>query len=186
MKKIVAVMLAVLLISALCVPAFAASDINADEQRVLDAVAEVVTSEEGAKMSLKDADINQAKNFLMRDEIDLNKADADEIIANIEKCFDIVTKAELKSEKLTDMSEADRQALLAAANDAGAPVNVTVSYDAAANKVEFTYAGAVIATVDPVIKFTGAEYTMLFAILGAAVLAVLAAAVVVKKTAVEK
>ena len=182
MKKIVAILLAVLMLSALCVPAMAASDINADEQRVLDAVAEVVTSEEGAKLALNDADLNQAKNFLMRDEIDLDKATADEIIANIEKCVKIVTDAELKSEKLTDMDEADLKALLDAANDVGAPVGVTVSYDAATNKVEFTYENAVIATVDPVIKFTGADYTMLFALLGAAVLAVVAAAVVVKKT----
>ena len=183
MKKGMAILLAVLMLSALCVPAMAASDINEDEQRVLDAVSVVVTSEEGAEMSLYESDINQAKNFLMRDEIDLDKATADEIIENIEECFAIVEKAGLKTEKLTDMVEADRKALLAAANEAGAPVGVTVAYDAARNKVDFTYGGAVIASVDPVIKFTGADYSMLFVVMGAAVLAVIAMAVVVKKTA---
>ena len=179
MKKGMAILLAVLMLSALCVPAMAASDINEDEQRVLDAVSVVVTSEEGAEMALYESDINQAKNFLMRDEIDLDKATADEIIENIEECFAIVEKAGLETEKLTDMAEADRKALLAAANEAGAPV----AYDAARNKVDFTYDGAVIASVDPVIKFTGADYSMLFVVMGAAVLAVIAMAVVVKKTA---
>ena len=186
MKKVIAILFAVLMLSTLCLPAFAASDINADEQRVIDVLDDVVNSKAGKKMTLKVSDINHAKNFMMRDEINLTKAQADEIIAGADKCYDIVVASGLETEKLTDMKDADRKALMAAANEAGAPVGVTVEYNFADDKVEFTYQGTIIATVEPTIKITGADYTMLFVIMGAAVVALAALAVVVKKTACAK
>ena len=186
MKKVIAILFTVLMLSTLCLPAFAASDINADEQRVIDVLDDVVNSKAGKKMTLKVSDINHAKNFMMRDEINLTKAQAAEIIAGADKCYDIVVASGLEAEKLTDMKDADRKALLAAANEAGAPVGVTVEYNFADDKVEFTYQGTIIATVEPTIKITGADYTMLFVIMGAAVVALAALAVVVKKTACAK
>lgn len=186
MKKVIAILFAVLMLSTLCLPAFAASDINADEQRVIDVLEEVVNSKAGKKMTLKVSDVNHAKNFMMRDEIDLTKAQADEIITAAGECYDIIVASGLETEDLTSMPEADRKALLAAANEAGAPVGVTVQYNAADNKAEFVYQGNIIATVEPTIKVTGADYTMLFVIMSAAVVALAALAVVVKKTACAK
>ena len=60
MKKVIAILFTVLMLSTLCLPAFAASDINADEQRVIDVLDDVVNSKAGKKMTLKVSDINHA------------------------------------------------------------------------------------------------------------------------------
>lgn len=189
MKKVLAILIAVLMLGTLCVPAFAASDISADEQRVLDVLEEIATGHHGADMAIKAVDINQAKTFFMKDEINVDKATADEMLVHIEECFDIVVKSGLKEEDLSKMSTENKQALLAAANKAGAAVNVSVSYNATKNEVNFTYTNpttntpTVVATTAATIKVTGPDYTMLIVVLSAAVLAVAGLAVVVKKTA---
>ncbi|MBQ3132681.1 MAG: hypothetical protein IJC17_00200 [Clostridia bacterium] len=192
MKKVFAILLAVLMLSTLCLPAFAASDINADEQRILDLLEEIATGHHGADMELHAVDVNQAKAFFMKNEIDIPEEDADAIIAEVEKAFDLVVKSGLKEEDLGKLDAEDKEELLAIANEAGSYVNVTVSYDAAEHETHFVYTDdetgetTVVGTTSNIIKVTGADYTMLFVVLSAAVLAVAALAVVVKKTACAK
>lgn len=192
MKKVLAIMLAVLMLGTLCLPAYAASGINADEQRILDLLEEIATGHHGADMELHAVDVNQAKQFFMKNDIDVSEEAADDIIAHVEDCFDLVIASGLKEEDLGALDADTKAELLALANEAGAYVNVTVSYDAAAHETNFVYTDAetgeetVVGTTSNAIKVTGPDYTMLFVVLAAAVLAVAAVAVSVKKTACEK
>lgn len=181
MKRIISIALvAIIAVSLLAVSAFAASSINADEQRILDKVSEKITVA-GKEYVLDAAWINEAKNYFLRDDVDLTAAQADEIIAIISDCQKLVaTSPYVKDLRFTP--EINKQAF-DLINKAAAVVNLTFKYSNGTFTVTDA-AGAVVFTTTGTIKPTGANGFVLPVVVLAALLVVAGAgAFCVKKFA---
>ena len=80
MKKIITFMLImVIAVSVFAVSASAAA-LNENEQRIVDAVSQKITVA-GKEVALESAWINQAKNYMLRDDVDLTKEQAGNLTA---------------------------------------------------------------------------------------------------------
>lgn len=175
MKKIISIVLvAFIAVSLLSVCAFAAGGINADEQRVLDALnKEFFVNGKGYKLDA--AWLNQAKNFLLRDNVDLTKEQADKILDYISQARGIAESSTvIGGRKFTDKANRDIIALVdKTANVVG--LTVVVAGKGASFTMKDIATGDVVYQSSATIKATGAKAPVL-PVTAAAVLFVLAAA----------
>ena len=198
MKKLSAIIIALLLVAVSAVSAFAAG-INDNEKKVLDELKTSVKMQ-GTDMYWPDSYVNQAENYF--NTIDLTGDQADQIISVIKS-----GKTQLEAtgaKNIADLTNAQKKELFTTLGKVMAPVNGTASHD----KDEITLKdanGEVIFKAVPtlvskdggksvdvngkttdggVIKTTGASAnTVVFVVVGAAVLLALAGGVffVIKK-----
>lgn len=172
-RKLVAVGTTAALTLAMGVSVFAAdAGINADEQRVLDQLKAKAVPEKY---------INQAKDALAADGVDVSKADADVAIANIDKAKELAgTKsiAEIKADKnLYDQ-------IKALVNETAAlkTINVKVSWDTTSGAPSIV-AGTTnnVKGNDDKIKGTGVDFSTTAAVVAGLGLSIAGLAVVAKK-----
>ena len=160
MKKLFIVFLTVAAVIALTVSVSAATDINANEQKIVDAVAKVHTVDDG-ELSIPEATQNQVSLYLVRDGVDLTAEEADYIVEKIEACFAIVEAANVSDfDAIRQLPVEKKTELLDLAREAGAKINLTVAYNGADHTLTVNdAAGLEVATVSTDLKFTGADNT---------------------------
>ena len=191
MKKLSAIIVALLLVAASAVSAFAAG-INDNEQKVLDELKTSVKMQ-GKDMYWPDAFVNQAENFF--NTIDMTADQADQILAVIK-----TGKTQLEAtgaKNIGDCTTAQKKELMTTVRNVMAPVNGTASYDKTTGEITLkSESGEVIFKAVPtlvekggnsgkdvngkttdggVVKTTGASANvMTFVIIGAAAVLVIA------------
>ena len=191
MKKLSAIIVALLLVAASAVSAFAAG-INDNEQKVLDELKTSVKMQ-GTEMYLPEAYVNQAENFF--NTIDMTADQADQILAVIK-----TGKTQLEAtgaKNIGDCTTAQKKELMTTVRNVMAPVNGTASYDKTTGEITLkSESGEVIFKAVPtlvekggnsgkdvngkttdggVVKTTGASANvMTFVIIGAAAVLVIA------------
>lgn len=171
MKKLVTLFISILLIASFTLPVFAASDINAAEQSVLDKLAAGVTV--GTKtIALSTAELNLAKNFFMRDEINLTTADVAGILTAIDQ-IGVIFKNEGVS-TIPALSAAGKTNILAlakAAVEGVTSVELTFEYNSVTKMASILGVDNVVlaqSDVTPestIIKYTGFDFTTTLSIL---------------------
>ena len=191
MKKLSAIIVALLLVAVSAVSAFAAG-INDNEQKVLDELKTSVKMQ-GKDMYWPDAFVNQAENFV--NTIDMTADQADQILAVIK-----TGKTQLEAtgaKNIGDCTTAQKKELMTTVRNVMAPVNGTASYDKTTGEITLkSESGEVIFKAVPtlvekggnsgkdvngkttdggVVKTTGASANvMTFVIIGAAAVLVIA------------
>lgn len=181
MKKMLAMVLAVVLVMAFGVTALAATDVNENEQKILDAVAKTETID-GKTVAIP-ADLqNEVQTYLMRDGVDLTAEQTATIVEKIEACFDVVVEnGAASTEAIQNLPYEAKSQLLTLAQEAAEVVGLTATYDSASKSLVFTDAdNNVVAKTETVLKVTGADTTMLV-LVAAAVVVLLAGGVIVAK-----
>ena len=183
MKKLVTVLLVVALVAVMAIPAFAATGLNANEQAVLDKLAEFrEMGSNNKKFYIPDKYITSAKNYFIGD-CDMTEAEKDNIISYLDQGADIVKK-EADAQKfsgevynLAVMSQESRSAVLVLGQKACAEVDLNLVYNSAENKVVITTVkdGTVVFESAPVVKTTGEDFPITAATVGLAVVLTLAA-----------
>lgn len=168
----------------------AATDINENEQKVITAISVTGFKIDGKTVVLAPEEVNEAKNFMMRDDIDLNAADADSLLKGIEDIGAVMEKAGVA--RFTDLSQSDKQEILDIAKSAVAGVkskNLSFTYDSNTRMASILDkdTSAVLASTDvtrqsTVIKQTGMGLATTYIIIAGALIAVGAAVVVARKT----
>lgn len=160
-----------------------AAALNENEQKILDAVSQEITVA-GKKVSLESAWINQAKNYMLRDDVDLTKDQADAILAYIDQAVAVAKT----SPKVTNgrFSTKVNNELFLLANEAGALLGISFTHlgtDNARNVVAVDdKSGDVIYKAAKVIKDTGAETNVMpVAVVAVIAIAVMGGAVCIKK-----
>lgn len=173
MKKLMKLLLSLVLMSLFVLPVLGASDVNAEEQKVLDKLTAGVTID-GKTVDLSAEELNLAKNFFMRDEIDLTAADVAGLLTAIDAAAKIMQDAKVSD--ITKLSTDDKLALLKVAQDAVAAVEsveLTFAYDFDTNIAQILGAeGVVLAestvtTESTVIKDTANNLSVTWILLGA-------------------
>lgn len=171
-KRIAAIIMSILMISAVAFSASAASGINTDEQRLIDAY-------KNAKANgyyFDEYTINQIEIYFMRDGVDITADQADQVIAYLNEAVSYFANTGATS--LQSLSTEQKQHLLEIVRNGAAVVGLTVSYDAASKMFQvYTADGELVYSSAVVIKTTGADYTP--AIITFAVVLMLACAAVV-------
>ncbi len=167
MKKIITILLAAILVLACTVSVGAAGAINAEEQKVLDALSQKVEFN-GVVYFIPDEYINQARNYFLTTDCDITAAEAEEIMKYIDNGIDIVTHAEEAVHgtvfNLEDLSNEHKAALLDQGEAACDVVDLTFTYDTTEGKVVITDDSNNNETLfieEAIIKTTGAtaDYT---------------------------
>jgi hypothetical protein len=170
MKKIIASLLSLFLISLMMLPVFAATDVNSFEQSILDKLENGVTV--GDETYGLEADVLAlGETFFMRDEIDFTEADANVILAAIDDIFAIIVAAEATT--WAELTPDDKLAIVALAEAAVAAVqsaDLTYTYDFATHTARILGPGSVVlasAGVDEtVIKNTGFDLSSVLGLAG--------------------
>lgn len=187
MKKLISVLLSLVLLSLFALPVLGASDVNAEEQKILDKLAAGVTID-GKLVTLSAEELNLAKNFFMRDEIDLTAADVAGLLTAIDEVAAILKDADVTN--VTDLSSSDKLAIVAiveAAVAAVESVELTFSYDFDTNIAQVLGAGGVVlaestlTAESTVIKDTANNLSMTWILLGALSLIVIGGVAVAGK-----
>jgi hypothetical protein len=187
MKKILALLTTMALALVFASSVSAATDINAHEQKLIDKFTEGAVID-GKTVALSTEEINLAKNFFMRDEIDLTEEDVDGLLAAIDEIIAIAQAA--KAVNFSDLSSDDKLAVVAiaeAAVAAIASVELTFSYDFDTNIASILGVGGVVLAQSEVgddstvIKATANDLTMTWVILAGLILLVGASYVVANK-----
>ena len=191
MKKLSAIVVAILLVAVSAVSAFAAG-INDNEQKVLTELKTSVKMQ-GTDMYWPDSFVNQAENYF--NTIDMTADQADQILAVIK-----TGKTQLEAtgaKNIGDCTTAQKKELMTTVRNVMAPVNGTASYDKTTGEITLkSESGEVIFKAVPtlvekggnsgkdvngkttdggVVKTTGASANvMTFVIIGAAAVLVIA------------
>ena len=191
MKKLSAIIVALLLVAVSAVSAFAAG-INDNEQKVLDELKTSVKMQ-GTEMYLPEAYVNQAENFF--NTIDMTEDQADKVLSVIKS-----GKTQLEAtgaKNIADCTTAQKKELMTTLKNVMAPLNGTASYDKTTGEITLkSESGEVIFKAVPtlvekgsskgedvngkttdggVVKTTGASAnTMTFVIIGVAAVLVIA------------
>ncbi len=183
MKKVLAVLFAVVLMIAPCVVGVgAAGALTADEQRVIDFLSDEYKIGK-TNYHIPDEYINQAKNYFLT--IDVTKNQADDIIKEVQKAIDELKATTLPTQEF-DMKALPyevKEDILKAGQDACNVVGLNLAYNVATAKVEITKpavgggAPTVVFNDEPVIKTTGADVNASAIVITFASLAALVAAV---------
>ncbi len=181
MKKLAVIILAIaLLIVPMSISASAAdAAINEFEKKVIESLDENVKVDD-LIFHIPQEYITQAENFMKT--IDMTEQQANEILALIKECKDIVVAGHIHSTSdLKVLPQSEKQKLLDKGQAAAAVVDAVLTYDGADVKV--TYGGTTVFEDAPIIKVTGADtdYTALVLSVAGVVVALAAAAVVASK-----
>lgn len=137
MKKVLKVLSATMLSAVVAAGAVAsvsaASDVNDNEQAILD---ELETSVDlgGNETFIPDQYYNQAENYFLEDDVDLTEDEADEVIEKIGAVKDYLENAGVSS--FGELSDDQIDELVALANDAAGVVGLTLSYDKSGKTVD--------------------------------------------------
>ena len=133
MKKVLKVLSASMLSALVAVSAVAtvsaASGINDAEQQVLNNLETGIELESGETLEVPAGRINEARNYFLRDDVDLSQAQADSIVSQIDAAKEyvigtgITSWSELDGDMRSELASYAQQA----ADDAG--LNVTVGAD---------------------------------------------------------
>lgn len=173
MKKIIALLLAVVLLLVPMSITASATAINADEQRILDVLTQK-SKINGATFKIPANYITQAENYLKT--IDATKAQADEAIAFIEQAITVVEDSHItKSTDLDILPYEQKQEILDCGKKAALAVGAVLVYDGD-HVVVTNEAGEVVFDDDPIVKTTGAGVDFTAITVSAAALVVLLAA----------
>lgn len=177
MKKILIMVMCVLMIAAITQTASAAG-LDANKQKVFDALKSSVTIN-GKTVSLPDDLLNQAENYLRRDDVTLTAQQADLIVAQVKAAQKLVKDA--KATKISDLSASEKGELLKMIRKAGEVANLTVVTDLAKNTISVYSNGQLVATDEPALKVTGTDITPFAVVFGLLVSAVIGCFVVSRK-----
>lgn len=145
MKKLTAVLVAILIIALSSVTAFAAG-INSAEQRVLDVLNSSVTMK-GSVLSIPSSYVNQAEAFF--NTIEMTDAQADEIVAILEEGRNYIHNSE--AENILHLSFEDKQFVLDCGQRAVAVLGATLVFDTSTKNV-------IITDADGTVLFTGVPH----------------------------
>lgn len=167
----------------------AASPINANEQRVLDAVSATGYTLGGATVILGADEINEARNFFLRDDIELTAADADVLVKGIEDIGAVMKGQGVTT--FTALTLAGKQQILALAQAAVGGVTskaLSFTYNSATKVASIldkgtgaVLASSTVSASSTVIKQTGFGLQGTFLVAGGGLVAVLGAMALTKK-----
>ena len=183
MKKTASVLLMILMVAMLCVTAFAATGLNANEQAVIDKLeANKTVSKNSWSFTVPEGYINAVKNYLISS-YDMTAQQSTAVNAYIDSGIQIIkadadyqnfTGAEFK---LSDMSQAARTQVIALGQQICAEMDLTLSHSANTGKVTISDTnGAVVYDNTAVIKTTGEDFVLTAGKIAAAIAVVMAAA----------
>lgn len=159
MKKLVALIAAASTCAAISLTAFAAPGISASEQKILDSLQGSVTTQAGASISIPQEYLNQAKNYLMRSDVDISEADATTTIGHIEEAKTAVKNSNATS--LSDLPGSVKSIVLEKATAAAAVNGLSLTFDASSSAITIKDAnGVTVFESGDIIKTTGADYTV--------------------------
>ena len=181
MKKVFAILLVIaLLVIPMSLSVSAEGALNAEEQRILDALKSTVTVD-GVEFHIPDNYVTQAENYLKTH--DVTKAEADEIIGYIDEGKEIVKNSDLKkTSDLKVLPQKDKQAILDLGKKASAVVEATLTYDGKNVTIVANDSGATLFDAAPIVKTTGADGNFsMIAIIASSVVVLLGAAFVASK-----
>lgn len=153
-KRIAAVIMSVLMISAIAFTASAASGINENEQRLIDAYRDATIN----GFYFDDPTMNQIEVYFTRDGVDITSEQADQVIVYLDEAVSYFGST--GAESLQALTSSQRQHLFEIITNGANVVGLTVSYDAV-NKLfqVYTADGELVYSSAVVIKRTGADYT---------------------------
>ena len=129
MKKLSAILVALVLVAATAVTAFAAG-INSSEQAVLDELKTSVAMK-GGEMVIPTEYVNQAENYF--NTIEMTEAQSKDIIAVIQEGKNFLKNS--GAANISDLTFAQKQELLAYGEKAVAVLDMTMSYDKTTKKI---------------------------------------------------
>lgn len=165
MKKFFATAVCFIMVAAVSISASAAG-LDANKQKVMDAIKAKITVE-GQSVSLPADLLTQAENYLKRDDVTIAADEADTIVAQVEEAIKIVKDAGATS--VSDLSAAEKTALLDKIQAAADVVGLTVSVDTAKGKISILAGTELVASDEGAIKFTGADAAYLVVVVSAGV-----------------
>ncbi len=180
MKKIMAIVLAVALMFALCLTANAATGLNDFEKEILSTLKnQEVTGENGWKFKIPDEYITAAENYF--NTIDITEAQKDKILGYIQEGAKVVKAEGDKNEfsgttyNLKNMSTEAKKQVLDLAQKACAEVELTLTYSPTEDKIIIKDKAGVTAFENtPIVKTTGEDFaatsTIAIAVVSIAVL----------------
>ena len=143
MKKVLKVLSATMLSAVVAAGAVAsvsaASDVNDNEQAILD---ELGTSVDlgGNETYLPDQYINQAENYFLEDDVDLTEDEADEVIEKIGAVKEYLEGTGVGS--YAELSDDQIDKAVALSNEAAGVVGLILSYDKSTRTVDVIRAGS--------------------------------------------
>lgn len=123
MKKIIAILVAVLTICACAFSASAATGISAEEKKIIDALSQKITMASGKVVALPDKYINQAEDYLTKAELTSDQITS--ILGYIKKAQDAVKAS--KAQSLSVAEENVKKEVVKEAQAAAAVINATLS-----------------------------------------------------------
>lgn len=135
MKKGIVVLLILSFMLSTMAFAFAATDINEAEQRILDRLEEGVVVGD-SRVHAPEEVINAAEIFFIRDEVDFTMEDADVVIKAIDQIAEVIKAAGVTN--IADLSAEDKIRIVELAKEGAEAVtsmNLTLSYDFETNIV---------------------------------------------------
>lgn len=136
MKKVLKVLSATMLSAVVAAGAVAsvsaASDVNDNEQAILD---ELETSVDlgGNETYLPEQYVNQTENYFLEDDVDLTEEEADEVIEKIGAVKDYLENAGVES--FVGLSDDQIDKVVALSNEAAGVVGLKLSYDKTTREV---------------------------------------------------
>ena len=198
MKKIIAILVAVLTICACAFSASAATGISADEKKIVNALSQKITMASGKVVALPDKYINQAEDYLTKAELTSDQITS--ILGYIKNAQSAVKAS--KAQSLSVAEESVKKEVVKEAQAAAAVINATLSVSSTPvtdNKGQVTANYAVslvfnensnvegytsgtkitLDTKDSEIVQTGAEGSVMAVVIGSVVVLAAAAYVVV-------
>lgn len=123
MKKIIAILVAVLTISACAFSASAATGISADEKKIINALSQKITMASGKVVALPDKYINQAEDYLTKAELTSDQITS--ILGYIKNAQNAVKAS--KAQSLSVAEESVKKEVVKEAQAAAAVINATLS-----------------------------------------------------------
>ena len=123
MKKIIAILVAVLTISACAFSASAATGISADEKKIINALSKKITMASGKVVALPDKYINQAEDYLTKAELTSDQITS--ILGYIKNAQNAVKAS--KAQSLSVAEENVKKEVVKEAQAAAAVINATLS-----------------------------------------------------------
>lgn len=127
MKKIIAILVAVLTICACAFSASAATGISADEKKIINALSQKITMASGKVVALPDKYINQAEDYLTKAELTSDQITS--ILGYIKNAQNAVKAS--KAQSLSVAEESVKKEVVKEAQAAAAVINATLSVSSA-------------------------------------------------------
>ncbi len=186
MKKLSAILLALLiLVVPCCIGASAAGAINANEQKILDALDQYITLGT-TKYHIPDEYITHAKNSFLT--LDITEQETEEILGYINEGIEILKSDALPNEEfhMNVIPREDKEKILELGKKACEVVDQTLVYDSEEHTVIITTEDesgnpVVLFDSEPIIKTTGAEVNTIVVVSAVLAVVMVAAFVISKK-----